>query len=580
MAKGMELMERQDEWCLSAAAAKESGDMNAINALMHSSTFEKGGYPEKLALDSTIAILRGQVNVNIHCYEPEDFENMLRHHEEFDFPIAAFHHAIEAWKVPQLIKSKGQNITIATFQNFAFFKHEAYDANLYAGKILSEHGVPVAYKSDHSAEILNAKYLLSQAAGAHAFGLNADLAMQAVTSVPARSIGQDHRIGFVRPGYDADLVVWDAHPLSIGATPAEVFIDGNSALPLKNERDETLTHSRGCSQKLQPQMRPIMESEKREQFCAKAHNANRRLVVTGVSKTFVEHEGVDLSQESIGGDQGMTMIIDSGRITCLGGAADCIHNSAIDTIVELHDGYVLPGLTAVTKSMGMIEIEAEDSTGDGEFIASKDVLDPSNVVYAKYGVHLEGRGFRRARIGGVTRAITSPLAYGSLHGVSTGIRTSGNKTILDGGIFQDEVALHFLIGQEAKANSKSISDAVAKLRKILSKDDGKKSIYGKAANGEIPLVVHAVNKYDIMQIIKLKQEHSKANIVLIGGHEAYAVAKELAEAEIPIILTGNRGAPSSFEEKEVLTGPPLTRSVASVLVENNVTFAIALADRT
>ena len=101
MAKGKDMKAKQDDWCLSAAAAKEAGDAILLGELV------KSGYPEELALDSTVAMLRGQVNVNIHCYEQQDFEDMLRHNEEFNFSIAAFHHALEAWKVPELIKSSG-----------------------------------------------------------------------------------------------------------------------------------------------------------------------------------------------------------------------------------------------------------------------------------------------------------------------------------------------------------------------------------------------------------------------------------------------------------------------------------------
>lgn len=107
MAKGKDLVAKQDAWCLSAAAAKEAGDVESINELVRSSRADEKGYPEEIALDSTTAMLRGQVNVNIHCYEPEDFEDMLRHNEEFNFSISAFHHAIEAWKVPEMIKSAG-----------------------------------------------------------------------------------------------------------------------------------------------------------------------------------------------------------------------------------------------------------------------------------------------------------------------------------------------------------------------------------------------------------------------------------------------------------------------------------------
>jgi hypothetical protein len=150
MSRAKEMLEKQDQWCLSAAAALESGDGDAIAAVVSSNSV-KVGLPEELELDSTVAMLRGKIGVNIHCYEPEDFEDMILHSKEFGFRIQAFHHAISAWKVPELIKDSEYNITIATFAEFGLYKQEAYESNLWAGKILAEHGVPVAYKSASSA---------------------------------------------------------------------------------------------------------------------------------------------------------------------------------------------------------------------------------------------------------------------------------------------------------------------------------------------------------------------------------------------------------------------------------------------
>ena len=583
MAKGKDLMRRQDAWCLSAEVARDSGDVAEIASLTGASESRGGGgYPKDLALDSTIAMLRGQVNVNIHCYEPEDFEDMLRHNDEFGFTIAAFHHAIEAWKVPELIKSTGTNITIATFQDFAFYKHEAYDANLHAGKILAEHGVPVAYKSDHFEEDTNAKYLLFQAAGAHSFGLPADLALQAVTSVPARSIGQDHRIGFVKPGYDADIVLWDSHPLSIGATPAMVFVDGKYALPDYEPRaDPTVTQNTSAKNTREPQMRPMLENEERDKFCQTARNTKNRFIITGVKKSFIESSNLSQSTSSSDSEESMTMILEAGKVVCLGSSEDCVHDKSMDTIISLKNGHVLPGLTGVSGDLGLVEIAGEEATADGLLLGPKDIFNPASVVYAKYGIHLEGKGFKRAGIGGVTRVITSPLSYDTLlRGVSVGFKTTGNNTILDGGIFQDDVALHFVLGQQAKGltNTQStISGAVGKLRRILFENKGKDSIYGRAADGDIPVVVHAVNKYDIMQLIRLKKEHGTVNLIVMQGHEAPLVAKELADAQIPVIFTAHRGAPASWEKKDMLVGPPLTKSGASVLAENGVKFAIAIA---
>ena len=109
LSRAKELIEKQDTWCLAAAAAKEAGDAAEIR-LLTTSISEKAGLPEELELDSTVAMLRGQVNINVHCYEPEDFEDVLLHSKEFGFRIRAFHHALSAWQVPEMIKDLGEYV--------------------------------------------------------------------------------------------------------------------------------------------------------------------------------------------------------------------------------------------------------------------------------------------------------------------------------------------------------------------------------------------------------------------------------------------------------------------------------------
>lgn len=108
------LMRKQDDWCDAAARIHETFpknkpiDESKITRLTES-------YPEDLNLDSLIALLRKQVNLNVHCYLPQDIEAMVHHSLEFDFEIAAFHHALSAWQVPEIIKRAKTNITVATF---------------------------------------------------------------------------------------------------------------------------------------------------------------------------------------------------------------------------------------------------------------------------------------------------------------------------------------------------------------------------------------------------------------------------------------------------------------------------------
>ena len=110
MARAKDLRESQDAWCAAATTARQNRDTSAAASLLADGPAGKGGLPEELEFDSTIAMLRGKININVHCYEPEDFEDMLLHSEEFGFHIQAFHHALSAWKVPELIKSSGQYV--------------------------------------------------------------------------------------------------------------------------------------------------------------------------------------------------------------------------------------------------------------------------------------------------------------------------------------------------------------------------------------------------------------------------------------------------------------------------------------
>jgi imidazolonepropionase-like amidohydrolase len=100
--KAREIKERQDAWCQNALEIESSTLMKESKVFRFLK--DSGRRPDAFELDTAIAVLRGELNVNIHCYEPEDFERMLAVLHEFDVHPAAFHHALDAWKVPEMLK--------------------------------------------------------------------------------------------------------------------------------------------------------------------------------------------------------------------------------------------------------------------------------------------------------------------------------------------------------------------------------------------------------------------------------------------------------------------------------------------
>jgi imidazolonepropionase-like amidohydrolase len=200
-------------------------------------------------------------------------------------------------------------------------------------------------------------------------------------------------------------------------------------------------------------MRPIVAIDVKEKLCNEVEVKGARFTVTGIQRSYL---GADSESKMSYG--GLTMVVDHGKIICFDSADQCANLSTNSTTISLKNGHVLPGLTAVSTSLGLQEIASDPSTGDGE--VRKSSLNPNETVYAKYGVHLEGKAFARARLGGVTQGVTAPLYQGFGDGVSVGFKTSGKKTILDGGIFQDDVALHFSLGQGGKGMLLSYSGDV------------------------------------------------------------------------------------------------------------------------
>jgi len=158
------LVLQQDDWCAAPSEAAR--------------------YPSELSLDSLAALLRGSLVLHTHCYTVWDMEMMIRLATEFNFTIAAFHHAIEAWKMPTVLKE--HDIVTATFADHWGFKHEAYDATPYAPKIIVDNGARLVLKSDHP--VLPAETLMYEAAKAYGYGLDRLFAIRGTAARAAHRI--------------------------------------------------------------------------------------------------------------------------------------------------------------------------------------------------------------------------------------------------------------------------------------------------------------------------------------------------------------------------------------------------------
>lgn len=186
---------------------------------------DKDASPPKhdLKLEALADVLRGKLMVQIHCYRADEFETEIAMAKEFGYHIRAFHHALEAYKVPE--KLAAENIGIATFADWWGYKQEAWDAIPWNAVMAMRKGVRVAIKSDSDdfARRLNQEAAKTMRYG----GATEEEALKMITLNAAWIVGVDDKVGSIEVGKDADLVLWDGYPLSSSAVPNKVLIDGD-----------------------------------------------------------------------------------------------------------------------------------------------------------------------------------------------------------------------------------------------------------------------------------------------------------------------------------------------------------------
>ena len=180
-----------------------------------------------LDMDTLAGVLTGDVLPQIHCYRADDMLNMLQLADEFDFQIRGFHHALEAYKIRDVLADAG--VSSSTWADWWGFKLEAWDGIPENAAMLSEAGAMAVIHSDSAEGIqrLNQEAAKAMAAGERAgIPVDDDTALAWITLNAAWTVGIDDQVGSLEPGKRADVVIWDAHPFSVYASAEKVFIDG------------------------------------------------------------------------------------------------------------------------------------------------------------------------------------------------------------------------------------------------------------------------------------------------------------------------------------------------------------------
>jgi imidazolonepropionase-like amidohydrolase len=195
---------------------------------------KKSGNPYRKddEMETLVEILNGERFISCHSYVQSEINMLLKVAEKFNFRINTFTHILEGYKVADKMAEHG--VGGSTFSDWWAYKYEVNDAIPYNASIMHNAGVTVAINSDDREM---SRRLNQEAAKTIKYGGMSELeAWKTVTINPAKLLHIDDKVGSIKTGKDADVVLWSHHPMSIYAKAEKTIVDGKIFF----DRDEDL----------------------------------------------------------------------------------------------------------------------------------------------------------------------------------------------------------------------------------------------------------------------------------------------------------------------------------------------------
>lgn len=580
-------------------------------------TWKEGGSdpakrPERnLQLETLMGVLDGEIRIQNHCYRADEMATMIDISKEFGFKIASFHHAVEAYKVRDLLAAN--DICASMWADWWGFKLEAYDGITQNIALVHDAGGCAIVHSDSADGIqrLNQEAAKAIRAGAEA-GLTigrAD-AVKWLTINPAKALGIEKQTGSLEPGKNADVVIWSGDPFSAYAHAERVFIDGAQVF----DRAEAAAPRSDFQLGMLPAFAPANGSAagapagrpapapadanaqasagapprapaSRPPSTAAAPASGTLVPAAGEAVAITNARILPVSGAAI--ERG-TIVIRGGRIAAVGA------NAAVPPgarVIDAAGKTVTPGLIDSGIQTGIVEIPlsaegtADQNTTDPRVSAAFSVVDAFNGSSTVIPV---------TRVEGITRALVTPGGTGNVFtGQGAVMDFSGAQ--VPASVTRAPAVMVALLGESgAGVAGGSRATAILRLREILqdAKDYGLNRIAFNAAQRrdysrtrldlealqpvlkrEIPLAIQANRASDLLAAMRLGVEFN-LRVVLLGASEAWMVAEQLRKANVPVVVKPLTNIPSfdslgaTLENAARLSRAGVTVALASFDTQN------------
>ena len=521
-----------------------------------------------IKLDNLAEVLRGNIWLQAHCYRADEIEMLLKLSDEFGFKIGALQHVLEGYKVAPEIAARG--FGASTFADFWGYKLEAFDGISYNAAAMTRWGVRASLNSDSGERIrrLNLEAAKSLRYG----GLTEDECLALITINPAWQLGIDSRTGSLEPGKDADIGIWDAHPLSSYAKCVTTLVDGQVYFERKSDGTAAFGLNADRPQSSSTQAQNSQPLAPGSQHQALAFPAAVTAGPTGPANFAITNARiVPVSSPEIARG---TIVVENGRITRLG--ADVPIPGGIK-VINARGLSVYPGLINAAGSLGLSEIssvvESQDLGEQSPLKAHLRAADAFNTQSAHIGV---------ARMAGITSSLVSTRGLGWM-GQSSLMHTAG-RTVAESTVAADiaqslslsagggrrrggsEGGLNPTEDAEAAQTRGNLRDTVEKALTDARGYGAAVDAYKRSADAANrpprtdlnldalvpvsrklkPALIGASSTDEVEQAVRFGSDKG-VRVIVTGGRDADKAAASLNKNGVPIIFTDLLSTPSGAD---------------------------------
>ncbi len=534
-----------------------------------------------LRLEALSRIVAGDIKIHSHCYRSDEILMLLRTAERHGVKVQSLQHVLEGYKVAPEIAAHGASAS--TFSDWWAYKIEAFDAVPANAAIMTEAGVSAVIKSDDPELV---RHLNLEAAKSVKYGgMAEDKALAMVTINPAKELGLAHRMGSIEVGKDADLAIFDAHPLDTFSKCRMSLVNGEVEFALGKTAEEavrpkvlgTLARTEAAAAAPVTKFKDDLDNRKTRAFVgARVHPVDGPAIAEGV------------------------VIVQKDKILAVGGKETAIPEGA--EVIDLKGYDLWPGMIEAGSQVGLFEVGSLRETQD---VSDSATFQPE--LTTSTAINPESELIPVTRANGILTVLAQPSGNG-IAGQSSVVNLHG--WIPTEMVVQDRAGLHVQIpayvpprdnaefgltydfdhycgcedlatadhahrheamaddppaspapaggneGERAQAGSRRrqrLEEIGEQFRMAIRYDAARKAAAeGKAdavdsdprmeallpyARGEKPVIFEADHRGEILDALALAKA-LKLKAVVSGGREAWKVAPQLKEAGVPVLIGG------------------------------------------